>query len=98
MVEMLFEQQKSWAAVRGQAWRLALSQFARLAGMTSDEFEKCMNDKKLAEGLLAKRREYAEKYQIRSTPTFVIGSQRVSGAMPFAAFEKIIEPMLKKAN
>jgi protein-disulfide isomerase len=103
MVETLFNNQSAWGYQSGQKFFTTLSQYARLAGMTDDDFKKCISDKELIQGVQKAQKEYSEKYKVEATPTFLIGTpktidtddaKRVEGAQPFATFEKTIQSVL----
>ena len=97
MIDTLFANQRSWAYVSANRFVATLGGYARLAGMTGEEYDKCLKDKKLHVGLLNQRRESARKYNIRSTPTFIIGTTRVEGARSFETFQKVIDPLVEAA-
>ena len=44
-----------------------------------------------------RRQESAQKYNIQSTPTFIIGNTRIQGARPFEVFKKVLDPMIAAA-
>jgi protein-disulfide isomerase len=97
MIDTLFANQRTWAYVSGNKFVATLGGYARLAGMTGAEYEKCIRDKKLAQGLFNQRRDAARMFNIRSTPTFIIGKTRIEGAQPFAAFKAVIDPLVAAA-
>jgi protein-disulfide isomerase len=97
MVDTLFANQRSWAYVNGKSFVATLGGYARLAGMTGEEYNKCLNNKELHEGLLNQRRDSARKYNIRSTPTFIIGNKRIEGARSFEVFKEVIDPLVEAA-
>lgn len=107
MAEMLFENQNQWAYLSGDKFIKTLGEFARLAGMTEDEFKKCISNKKLIKGVDAERRVASKKYKIDATPTFLIGTpktietadaKRIEGAQPFAEFDKVIKSLLPASD
>ncbi|HKA65799.1 MAG TPA: DsbA family protein [Methyloceanibacter sp.] len=78
MVDVMFSSQESWAAPGVDA-KEKLLQIARQAGISKDEFDKCLADKELF-GKIVKTREIAnEKFQVDSTPTFFINGKRLKG-------------------
>lgn len=97
MVDTLFANQRSWAYVSANTFVATLGGYARLAGMTGEEYQKCISDKELHTGLLTQRRDAARKYTIRSTPTFIIGNTRIEGARSFETFQKVIDPLVEAA-
>ena len=92
-LEVLFSQQQSWA--RDDNPLEALMKLARLAGLSKGAADACLENQTLVDELL-KRRVFAEKqWKINSTPSFIVGDQKVVGAVPFAEFEKAIEAAAK---
>jgi protein-disulfide isomerase len=78
MVDAMFSTQESWAAPGTDA-KEKLLQIARQAGISKDEFDKCLADKDLF-GKIVKTREIAnEKFQVDSTPTFFVNGKRLKG-------------------
>jgi protein-disulfide isomerase len=107
MTEALFENQDKWAFKGGKDFFKTLSQFARLAGMTDADFQKCISDKKLIQGVQAAQKVDAKKYKVDSTPTFIVGTpktietdaaKRIEGAQPFETFEQVIKSVLPAAD
>lgn len=97
MVNTLFENQNSWAFVPGNRFVNTLGGYARLAGMSDADYQKCIRNRELAQGVFKMRQDAAKTYNIQSTPTFVIGNTRIEGAQPFEAFKKVIDPLVAAA-
>ena len=91
---MLFQTQNRWAF--SADYLTPLRQNAKLAGMTDEKFDACLNDtdaeKKMIDGINAD----VQKYKIESTPTFIInnGAAKLNGALPVSEFAKTIDPLL----
>jgi protein-disulfide isomerase len=94
MIEVLFSRQEQWAFVKGSPID-ELKNIARQLGMTEDGFNACINDKKMLEALEVIRNRGSEQYGVTSTPTFFINGKKLSGGQDLAAFDKVIEPLLK---
>ena len=92
MVDVLFKQQRSWAAVDNA--REALLQIARLAGFSQETFEACLTDQKLLEDVRAVRTRGADDFGIDATPTFFINGNKYSGALKVAEMSAIIDSLL----
>lgn len=92
MVDVLFKQQRSWAAVDNA--REALLQIARLAGFSQEKFEACLTDQKLLEDVRAVRTRGADDFGIDATPTFFINGNKYSGALKVAEMSAIIDSLL----
>mgnify|MGYP001353020135 FL=1 len=94
MIEALFKRQEQWAFVKGSPIE-ELKSIARQIGMSEDTFNSCINDKKMLEALESIRNRGSEQYGVSSTPTFFVNGKKVAGGQDLAAFDKLIEPLLK---
>jgi protein-disulfide isomerase len=92
MVDMLFEQQSSWAAA--QDARGALLQISRMAGFTQESFEACLTNQELLDDVNEVRQKAAEEFEVQSTPTFLINGQRYAGNMSIEQMSAIIDGQL----
>jgi protein-disulfide isomerase len=97
MIAILFGTQDSWAHAKTPEEFLAqLNKIARQGGLTDEEFSACTKNEALFNGIRERQQAADKKFNIDSTPTFLIGDQRIVGAQPFSEFKKIIDPMLPK--
>ena len=94
MIEVLFKRQEQWAFVKGSPIE-ELKSIARQLGMSEDAFNSCINDKKMLEALEVVRNRGSEQYGVASTPTFFVNGKKLTGGQDLAAFDKLIEPLLK---
>ncbi|BCH26130.1 DsbA family protein [Mesorhizobium sp. L-8-3] len=92
MVDVLFKQQRSWAAAENA--RDALLQISKLAGFSQESFEACLTDQKLLDEVRAVRERGAKDFGVDSTPTFFIDGGRYPGALSIAELSAIIDPLL----
>ena len=76
-VEVFFAQQASWA--RADDPVQALKQLAQLGGLGPAEVDACLADKALEDAVLQARLDGQEKYDIRSTPSFIIDGKTYAG-------------------
>ena len=86
MVDALFSTQESWA-VPGVDAKDKLLRIARQAGMSKDEFDKCLTDKELFSKIVQVRHIANDKFQVDSTPTFFINGKRLKGDHQLKDFE-----------
>jgi len=87
-MDVLFKQQETWS--RSSNPLESVMKLARLAGLSKGAADKCLANEDLVDEIL-KRRVFAEKqWKINSTPSFIVGNQKVVGAVPFEDFEKAI--------
>lgn len=96
-VSLLFEKQADWAADAN--YTNFLKQNAQLAGLSAEQFDACINNETLRNGILDRMKEAQTKHNVQSTPTFVIGEGNViSGAMPLEVFVKAVEDAIAAKN
>lgn len=96
VVELLFSSQRRWALVPdGKDFIKELGRIGRFGGLTEAQFQSCMRSEALFNALKDRRATFSDKYEIRSTPTFIINGQKIVGAQPFSEFDKILKPLVK---
>lgn len=91
MIDTLFQQQKEWVVQRPLGPLLAI---AKQAGMTEQQFNECLQDQKLIDGL-EEVRQRAMKLDVQSTPSFFLNGKLLKGAFTIEDFEKAMAPYLK---
>ena len=85
IVSMLLRDIDKWA--QNQDPLAALSQMARLAGISAAEFQAIMSNQSLLEAIVAMRQDAYKKWKIQSTPTFVINNKTIlSGDLSYEDF------------
>ena len=94
LVETLFATQADWAYVQGNPVP-KLFEIAKQAGFTQESFEKCLTDQKLLDQVNAQRARAADQFGISATPSFFINGKKLQGGPTLAAFEEMIDPLLK---
>lgn len=70
-----------------------LVKHAKAVGVDEKKFKECFDSKKYAD-FVRQDMAYGEKLGVRSTPTFFINGQLLSGALPLDAFAEIIDEEL----
>jgi protein-disulfide isomerase len=88
MLDLIYEQQRTWA---GQNARTELLKMAKLAGVSEADFDACLKNEDLAKGILAIRKDGAEKFGVDATPSFYINGKKMEGTRDIAGFRKAIE-------
>jgi protein-disulfide isomerase len=94
LIDTLFEQQEKWVLARD--YRAALETLAKLAGIGSEEFGKCLADKKLEETLLQGRLTAVQTLGVNSTPTFFINGKKFDGEPTVEAIDKQLTELAPK--
>lgn len=93
IVDLVFENQRSWT--QGEPTQIAenLKKFGRLAGMNDETIDACMTDGEKAKALTAYYQENAGADSIRATPSFVINGTTHSN-MSYDDLKSIIDAQL----
>ena len=92
-VSALFATQDRWAYARGVDHKAEVGKIAALAGMSTDAFNAAWADDALARAILEARQKGEAEHQVSATPTFIIGTQKLPGAIPFDRFEAAVREM-----
>ena len=86
-ISLLLSNQKKWAYSKDPVTEL--SKLSKLFGITERRFNEILSNKQLMEKILKKMEEENSKFNISSTPTFVINDKYViSGALRYNEFIK----------
>jgi protein-disulfide isomerase len=89
--DYLFSRMDEWAFKEDAV--APLRQYAKQAGMTAAEFDKCIDDEALQKKILAVR-DRGEKEGVRGTPTFFINGKIYKGQPTLAAMAEAMKPYL----
>ena len=88
--DLLYTQQSEWlASGTPEGISDALRRLGKTAGLTDDMLDQCMQDRELAEALVASYQANATEHGIRSTPSFVINGTTHAN-LSFAEFQRLI--------
>jgi len=71
-----------------------LEKLAKDSGANVDKFRECMNAKKYSQ-YVQEDMAYGEKIGVKSTPTFFVNGQLISGALPIESFSEVIDEELE---
>jgi protein-disulfide isomerase len=95
-IEALFANQDDWAFVpvtdpnNPPDYAALLFKYAALAGMDQGSYNAAIADAKLKAWILAGQQDAESKYNIDSTPTFIINGKVMTGAFEYDAFAQIV--------
>jgi len=97
-IDLLFKNQEAWALVSD--YKSALRQNAKLAGMSDQEFDACLENKELQDAFAKTIQDASVKWKVQSTPTIAFndGEFTVSGAQKFPAMKNAIDQFLTRAQ
>ncbi len=95
IMDMIFSRQPEWTRA-GSEIEVAenLARIGRAAGLGDEEVNACLRDQELARAMVAVYQENAEEHGIRSTPSFVIDGELVTGAMSYSDFSALLDARL----
>jgi protein-disulfide isomerase len=76
--DTFFAAQSKW--VGSHDYREALARLARLGGMSKEEFDTCLRNKRLEDSIVQSRFVASKELDVNSTPTFFINGTKYTGA------------------
>jgi protein-disulfide isomerase len=91
MIDELFRNQTDWVVANPIP---ALLKIAKQAGLTRQQFNACLSNQKLLDGIDWVRGRAAEEFGVNSTPTFFINGMIHRGEMTIDELEKLLAPAL----
>jgi protein-disulfide isomerase len=92
--ELLFAEQDKWAFADKPLEPLIAAM--RPTGMTKEQATQCLNNKKLADGVVAVTKQANDEIKLTGTPTFVIDGKVYGGELTFDQLKAILDPLVKK--
>jgi len=87
-LDLLFKSQTRWAKSNDPL--TALEQMARLAGMSGETFQACVNDEAAMDRILARAQEGRDAYGIEATPTLIVNGRKIQGARSFEEVDAVL--------
>jgi protein-disulfide isomerase len=93
-IEHLFSSQKVWMSEepRKGLWEVMQNRMSR------EEFDACLVREDLSESIYRTAKQAIEEFGIKSTPTFFINGQKISGAQDFDYFKDVFDRELGKVQ
>ncbi|MGE5547389.1 MAG: DsbA family protein [Solirubrobacterales bacterium] len=90
---MLFESQEKWLGSKNPLEEL--KRIVRLAGITGEQVDACLQRQDLAQAIQARAQEANQKAGIESTPTMVINGEKIVGAQAYDVYDKALKAAKK---
>jgi protein-disulfide isomerase len=91
-VKLILSTQKKWVT-SDDAFIDKLKNIGKLAGLTESKINNCFKDEQIVDSIINTRTFAERKYNINSTPSFIINNKKYSD-MSYENFEKIIENLI----
>jgi len=90
-IDILFQKRSKWYSDNAIA---ELKSLSKQAGLSSEDFDQCLNDQELLDQLIIQKDNAIKEFQINSTPSFIINGKVISGNKPYSYFKSEIERIL----
>jgi protein-disulfide isomerase len=90
MHDRLFHSQPEWSSQVTDNPRKIFLGYAKDLGLNADEWAKCYDEQRHLPRILANREEGRRRH-VESTPTFVIGTKMIAGALPYDQFKAYVD-------
>jgi len=97
MHDALYFNQDRWNGEATDRPERVMTDLARTVGVNVDQFNTCMESRKFDPQIRANQEE-ALKRQVGSTPTFIIGNQKVASAISYDEFKRHVDEALAQAR
>lgn len=93
-LDVLFQNQDKWSNNADPI--LALARIGTLGGLSQADFKACTDNRRIVDGILQTRLEAGNRYEVGSTPSFVInGEKRIVGSQPYKVFDDLLKKLEK---
>lgn len=93
--DMLYDGQRDWLASNNEAGiSEALRKIGLKAGLTAEALDACLADRDMAKAMVSAYQANATRDEIKSTPSFLIDGELVSGEMSYEDFAALLDAKL----
>ena len=94
-LDKIYENQSQWTSGSNlNEINNNLKGIVKILGISSIEFDKCINDDIIGDKILNSRIDGQEKYSINSTPTIIINEKKLEGSASFKNIKKKIDKII----
>ena len=96
-IDSVYENYDVWTkAETGEGIIDMLNSYGLQLGLGEDQLEVCLKDEELQNELLSRQVDSQNIFGVESTPTFIVGGEKIQGNRPASEFIKIISKKLKQ--
>lgn len=81
--------------IRAGVGRDMLVKIAKQAGLSEDQFTKCIGDESALKALNDRVEKFTKQDNIGATPTFIINGTKLEGYQTLGQLDQVIQPLLK---
>jgi protein-disulfide isomerase len=96
MHDKLFAGQTEWNTQATSNPKRVFARYAQEIGLNDSQWEQCFDSQKHSRRIQANKAE-GERRQVRSTPTFIIGSRMIPGALPYDMLKALVDSAATQA-
>ncbi len=89
LIETLFKTQGTWARAADPS--AALQRLGAIAGLTKENFDACIANKEVFDGMVALRAKGEQEHKVDSTPTFILDGRKMTGDLSLGEFRKALD-------
>ena len=94
-LDTIYKNQDKWTAGSNiNAINNNLKKIVKILGISSTQFDECLNDEVIEDKILNSRIDGHQKYSINSTPTIIINEKKLEGSASFKNIKKKIEKLI----
>ena len=94
-LDIMYENQSKWTVGSNiNEINNNLKKIVKNLGISSTQFDKCLNNEIVSDKILNGRIDGHKKYSINSTPTIIINEKKFEGSASFRNIEKKIEKLI----
>lgn len=97
MHDALFRNQPEWNGEATSEPKKIFLGYVKTLGLDTDAWEKCFDEQKHQNRILANQAEGSRR-QVQSTPTFVIGTRMIPGALNYDQFKAYVDSASKESR
>ena len=94
-LDTIYENQDKWTTGSNiNAINNNLKKIVKILGISSTQFDECLNDEVIEDKILNSRIDGHQKYSINSTPTIIINEKKLEGSASFINIKKKIDKLI----
>tara|TARA_Y100000590_G_scaffold450972_1_gene591552 strand:+ start:554 stop:1162 length:609 start_codon:yes stop_codon:yes gene_type:complete len=94
-LDIVYENQENWTSGSNiDEINDNLKKIVKNLGISSDQFDKCLENEVIADKILNGRIDAQKKYTINSTPAIVINEKKIEGSSSYNDIKKKIEKLI----
>jgi protein-disulfide isomerase len=94
-IDIIYMEQNKWTSGNNiNEINNNLKKIVKNLGISSSNFDKCLNNENISDNILNSRVEASKKYSINSTPTVIINEKKIKGSATFKNIKKLIDKII----